>query len=85
MVRFGWSAQDRLHGLAVELAVGLGAGAAHGRALGAVEHAELDSGAVDGATHHAVQRIDLADQVALGQPADRRVARHLADRSRFSG
>ena len=65
---------------AVELAIGLGARAADGRALGEIEHAELDAGAVDGAAHHAVQRIDLAHQMALAQAADGRIARHLADR-----
>ena len=64
--------QQRLHGLAIELAIGLRARAAHGRALAQVEHAELDAGAVDGAAHDAVERIDLAHQVALAQPADRR-------------
>ena len=32
-----------------------------------------------GPAHHPVQRIDLANEMALGQAADRRIARHLAD------
>ena len=68
-----------LHGRAVELAVGLGARALHGRPLGAVEQAELDAGRVGHPPHQAVQRIDLAHQVALAEPADGRVAGHLAD------
>src|SRR3546814_1835856 len=44
-----------------------------------VEHAELDAGRIDGAAHHAVERIDLAHQVAFRQATDGRVARHLAD------
>ena len=64
---------------AIELAVGLGARALHRRALGAVEQAELDAGGVGDPAHHAVERIDLAHQVALAEPADRRVAGHLAD------
>ena len=76
---FGFGEQFR-HRRAVELAVGLGARAPHRRSLAAVQHAELDAGAVDRAAHHPVERIDLAHQMALGQPADRRVARHLADR-----
>ena len=71
--------EEGLHRGTVELAVGLGAGPAHGRALAAVEHAELDAGAVGGAAHQPVERVDLAHELALGQPADRRVARHLAD------
>ncbi len=69
-----------LHRRPIEFAVGLGAGPAHGRALGQVEGAELDAGPVDGPAHDAVQGVDLADQVALAQTADGRIARHLADR-----
>ena len=68
-----------LHGGAVELAVGLGARALHRRALGAVEQAELDAGRIGDPAHQAVQRIDLAHQMALAEPADGRVAGHLAD------
>ena len=69
----------RLHGGAVELAVGLGARALHGRPLGAVEQPELDAGRIGDAPHQAVERIDLAHQMALAEPADGRVAGHLAD------
>ena len=31
------------------------------------------------AAHQPVERIDLADQMALAEPADRRIARHGAD------
>ena len=72
--------EQRRHRLAVELAVGLGARPPHRRPLAAVQHAELDAGAVDRPAHDAVERVDLAHQMALGEPADRRVARHLADR-----
>ena len=65
--------------MAVELAVRLGARPLHGRALAAVQHAELDARTVDGAAHDAVERVDLAHQVALAEPADGRVAGHLAD------
>ena len=69
----------RLHGGAIERAVGLRARAAHGRTLAPVQDAELDAGAVGDAAHQAVERIDLAHQMALAEPADRRVAGHLAD------
>ena len=69
----------RLHGGPVELAVGLGARALHRRPLGAVEQAELDAGRIGHPPHQPVQRIDLAHQMALAEPADGRVARHLAD------
>ncbi len=73
--------QQPLHGLAIELAVGLGPRPAHRRAFGAVEDAELDAGQIGGARDDAVERVDLAHQMALGEAADRRVARHLADRA----
>ena len=43
-----------LHRELVELLVGLGAGAVHCRALAAVEHTELDAGAIRHAAHQAV-------------------------------
>jgi hypothetical protein len=72
--------EQRRHRRAVELPVGLRPGTAHRRPLAAVQHAELDAGAVDRAAHDPVERVDLAHQMALGEPPDRRVARHLANR-----
>ena len=72
--------QQRLHGLPVEFAIGLRTGPAHRRPLGKVQCAKLDSATVDGAPHDPVQRIDLADEMALAQSPDRGIARHLADR-----
>ena len=74
-----------LHRRAVELAVGLGARALHGRALAAVEDAELDAGGVGGAAHQPVERVDLAHEMALAEAADRRIAGHLADRREALG
>ena len=67
-------------GGAVQHAVGLGARGAHRRALARVEGAELDPRLVGGDRHGAAQRIDLPDQVALADAADRGVAGHLAER-----
>ncbi len=78
-LQVGRGADGGLHGGLVELAVGLGARALHGRALGAVEQAELDAGGVGHPAHQAVEGVDLAHQVALAEAADGRVARHLAD------
>ena len=72
-VEAGGRGEERGHRLAVELAVGLGAGASHRWPLAAVQHAELDAGAVDRPSHDAVERVDLAHQMALGEAADRRV------------
>ena len=79
MSRLRLLAEQILHGLAIELAVGLGARAAHGRALAPVQHPELDAAAIGRPRHHAVERIDLADEMALAEPADRRIAGHHAD------
>ena len=55
----------------------------HRGTLAAVENAELDAGLIGHPAHQAVQGIDFAHQRALGQTADRRVARHLADGFQF--
>ena len=65
-------------GRLVQDAVGLCAGGAHGRSLGRVQDAELDTGQVGGQRHRATHGVDFLDQVALADAADGRVARHLA-------
>ena len=71
---------DRADRLLVERTVGLRARRANGRTFARIERAELDAGPVDGTRHRATQRIDLTDEVALADAADRRVAAHLAQR-----
>ncbi len=72
--------RDRpLHRRRVERPVGLRARSAHGGTLAPVEHAELDSRRVRDPAHEPVERVDLAHQVSLAEPADRRIARHGAD------
>src|SRR5205085_4955079 len=51
--------------------------------LRAVEHAVVDCGGVGGARDQAVESIDLANQVALAQSTDCRVAAHRSDRRRI--
>src|SRR5262249_53428653 len=68
-----------LHLDLVELLVGLGARRVHGRALGAVEQAKLNRRGVYDLAHLAAQRVDLADDLALGDAADGGVAAHLGD------
>ena len=63
--------------LLVEQPVGLRARRAHRRALAGIQYAELDAGLVGGERHRAAQRVDFLDEVALADPADRRIARHL--------
>ena len=72
-------ADRRLHRRRIELAVGLGARAPHRRALAPVEHAKLDAAGIGDAPHQSVQRIDLAHQMALAEPADRGIAGHRPD------
>jgi hypothetical protein len=45
-----------------------------------IEEPKLDAGLVRNPAHHAIQGVDLANEMALPQPADCRVAGHLADR-----
>ena len=78
-------ADELLHGAPIELSVGLGARPLNGGTLAAVEDAELDAGGVGGARHHAVERVDLAHQMAFAQAPDRRIARHFADRCEAMG
>ena len=44
-----------------------------------IQHPELNTCPVDRPTHNAVERIDLAHQMALAKPANGRVAGHLAN------
>ena len=69
-------APDRV---AIQLAVGLGARRAYGRALRCVERTELNARPVDGLRHGASKSVDFLRQVALADTADGRVAAHLAD------
>ena len=68
-----------LHRLAIELAVGLGAGPLHRRPLAPVQDAKLDAGGIGHPRHQAIERVDLADEMPLAEAADGRIAGHLAD------
>jgi hypothetical protein len=78
-LEIGLGADRGLHGLAIELPVGLGAGAANGRTLAAVEDAELNARLIRDAAHQAVQSVDFPDEMALAQSADSRIAAHFAN------
>ncbi len=69
--------QHRAYGLSVQLAIGLGAGCPHGRALAGIERAELDPGHVRGARHESAQCVDLSDEVTFSDASDGGVAAHL--------
>ena len=52
----------------------------HGRTFATVEHPEMNPGGINHAAHFAAERIDFADNLALGNSSDRRIAAHLCDR-----
>ena len=70
----GLGGDDPPDGGGVALGVLLDPGPLDGRAAAAVEDAEVDPGEVGGDPHRAAHRVDLADEVPLADPADRRVA-----------
>ena len=67
---------DGFHRQAVELLVALEAGGLDGRPLGGVEEPKMDGRLVGDPSHLPAQGVDLLDELALGQTADRRVAGH---------
>ena len=69
--------QQRLNGIAIQLAVRLRARAAHGGTFRAVQQFKMDTGGVGRFAHQPVQRVDLPHQMALADAADGGVARHL--------
>ncbi len=77
--KIGRGTKKILHRAAIELSIGLGARAAHRRTLAAVEQLEMDPRRVGDAAHQPVERVDLADEMALADPADRGIAGHLSD------
>jgi hypothetical protein len=52
----------------------------HRRSLATIQQAELNAGSIRDPAHQAVHGIDLTNQMALAEPANRRIARHHADR-----
>src|SRR5277367_2559983 len=64
----------------IELPIRLHTRGAHGGSLAQVQGAKLDAGLVRGQRHRAAQGIDLLDQMALADAADRRIAAHLTQR-----
>src|SRR5881394_1998559 len=74
-----FSFQKRAHSSSIEPAIALRSRRPDGGALGTVQHAELDPRQVGGSAHDATQGIDFANDRALGDPADRGIARHLPD------
>ena len=64
---------------AVSLLVALRARRPYGRAARSVQQTELDADRIRDLAHDSAKSIHLADQMSLGDAANRRVARHLRD------
>jgi hypothetical protein len=71
--------QEGANSTAVESPIALCARRPHRRAFGSVEHPKLDTSQISGPSHDAAENVDFSDDGALGNPADGRIAGHLAD------
>ena len=63
----------------------LGAPRPDGRTAAGVQQSELDAGRVNHLAHDPAERVNLAHEMPLGDPADRRVAGHLRDQVEVHG
>src|SRR2546429_6858662 len=63
----------------IERAVALGARSPNSGTLGAIQHPELDRGAIGSAAHQTAHRVDFADDGTLRNAADRGIAGHLTN------
>ena len=72
----GLGCENRLHTLGIGGLVALAAGGPYRWAAAKVEGLGLERGKIGVAAHFAAKGVKLADQVALGEAANRRVARH---------
>jgi hypothetical protein len=71
---------EPLNFLLICLFIGLSPRTMHGGPLTAIEHAELNSRSIDHLPHQASEGIDFANNLALSDSPDRRIAAHLPDR-----
>jgi hypothetical protein len=67
------------HHLSVDIPIGLRARRSNGRALSFIQNLELDARLINCARHLSAQRVNLSDEMPLGNPSDRRIARHLTN------
>jgi hypothetical protein len=70
---------ERADGPTVEPSIALCAWGPHGSTLAPVQHPELNHGQIGGPPHDSAKGIDLAYHRSLGDAANRRVTRHLAN------
>jgi len=67
------------HRAPVKAAITLRTRCPYRRTLAPIKHAELDRSEISSFSHYSAKRIHLAHDGSLRNPANRRVARHLAD------
>ena len=72
----GLAFQYGLHGDPVKTFVALRPERLDGRTLAGVQLPDLDEGSISDAPHFPTQSVDLAHQMPLGRPPDRRIAGH---------
>ena len=77
--------QPRFHSELIRFLVALDSWRTNRRALCPVQHPKLNSRSVGIEPHRPAKRVDLADNMPFGQSADRRIARHLANRVQVLG
>ena len=69
----------------IQAAVGLRPGRLHRRPTRPVKQAKLYAGTIDHPSHYPAESVHLAYHMSLGDAADRRIARHLADQIEIEG
>jgi hypothetical protein len=75
-----WMAlEERLHAELIRFLIALRSRSPDARALGGIQHAELNAGRIGVQPHRTAEGIDFTDHMALRQTADRRVTGHLPD------
>jgi len=70
---------ELLYNSPVKLPVSLSSGAMNRRTFSPVENPKLNTAHIGRSAHQSVERIDLSDQMALADAANRRIAGHDAD------
>jgi hypothetical protein len=63
----------------------LGAQCTHSRPFTRIDESKLDTGAIRVPTHFTTEGVNLLNQVPLGNPSNRRIARHLCNAAQFHG
>jgi hypothetical protein len=79
------AAKFRLHRFAIKPPISLRPGPPHRRTAALIQNTKLNPAAINDPAHHAIQRIDLTNKMALRKPANSRVAGHFTNGLNFVG